>query len=81
MHTPLGMAPTSKAVRLDPELWEACKAEAVTKLGKFSARAMQQAVVLYKKRGGRYSGQKSEQNALVKWTKKEKTTRRAAEAG
>lgn len=63
---------TSKAkgvMRLDPELWEACKLEAVEKMGKFSARAMQQAVVLYKKRGGRYAGEKSEGNSLVKWAK------------
>lgn len=67
------MAPkkTTTATRLDPKLWEACKAEAVYKMGKFSARAMQYAVSLYKKRGGRYSGTKSEHNALVKWTKEE----------
>lgn len=62
----------SKVVRTNPELWEACKKEAVEKLGKFSARAMQQAVVLYKSRGGAYSGTKSPANALVKWNKKQK---------
>ena len=61
-----------KPVRTDPDLWEACKAEAVEKLGKFSARAMQHAVVLYKQRGGGYVGAKSTQNALVKWNKEQK---------
>ena len=46
------------AKRLDPLLWESCKKEAVFKMGKFSARAMQYAVTLYKKRGGTYSGTK-----------------------
>ena len=43
-----------KIIRTEPELWEACKKEAVEKSGKFSARAMQQAVLLYKQRGGGY---------------------------
>ena len=60
-----------KVVRTNPELWESCKAEAVEKLGKFSARAMQRAVVLYKERGGGYIGQKSTTNALVAWNKKQ----------
>lgn len=64
---------TSKvsAKRLDEKLWEYCKEEAVSKMGKFSARAMQYAVSLYKKRGGRYEGQKTENNSLVKWTKED----------
>ncbi len=64
---------TSKvsAKRLDEKLWEYCKEEAVSKMGKFSARAMQYAVGLYKKRGGRYEGQKTEKNSLVKWTKED----------
>ena len=56
-------------IRTDPELWEMCKDEVLKKLGKFSARAMQQAVALYKQRGGSYEGEKSESNALVKWNK------------
>jgi hypothetical protein len=60
------------AKRLDPELWEACKEAALKKMGgKFSARAMQHAVSLYKKHGGRYAGSKSPQNSLVKWTREE----------
>ncbi len=63
----------SKTVaRRDNEpLWEYCKAEAVAKMGKFSARAMQYAVKLYKERGGGYVGTKSAQNSLVKWTKED----------
>lgn len=56
-------------IRTDPALWEACKKEAIEKLGKFSARAMQQAVILYKARGGGYAGQKSAANPLVRWQK------------
>ena len=59
------------ATRRDPLLWEACKKEAVYKMGKFSARAMQYAVALYKKRGGTYSGAKSPKNSLTLWTKEE----------
>lgn len=59
------------AKRDNEELWEYCKDEAVTKMGKFSARAMQYAVKLYKERGGGYVGQKSKENSLVKWTKED----------
>jgi hypothetical protein len=62
---------SKKPTRTHPELWEACKKEAVEKMGKFSARAMQRAVVLYKKRGGGYMGEKSAKNALVQWNKKQ----------
>lgn len=58
----------STAQRSDPGLWEKCKKDAIAKLGgKFSARAMQQAVKLYKERGGTYKGKKSKSNSLVKW--------------
>ncbi len=43
-------------------------------MGKFSARAMQHAVSLYKERGGGYFGTKSKTNPLVKWNKKQKTS-------
>lgn len=59
------------AKRLDGLLWEYCKAEAISRMGKFSARAMQYAVTLYKKRGGRYEGKKTAKNSLVKWTKED----------
>lgn len=59
------------AKRTDQKLWEGCKAEAIDKMGKFSARAMQFAVKLYKDRGGKYEGKKSGDNSLVTWTKEE----------
>ena len=59
------------AVRDNEPLWEYCKQEAVEKMGKFSARAMQYAVKLYKERGGGYVGTKSASNSLVKWTKED----------
>lgn len=62
---------TKSAKRTDPELWEACKKEAVEKMGKFSARAMQYAVKLYKERGGDYIGPKTADNSLVKWTRED----------
>lgn len=63
---------SKSAQRTDPALWEICKAEAVDKMGgKFSARAMQYAVKLYKERGGGYVGTKTDKNSLVKWTKED----------
>ena len=60
----------AKPVKRDNEpLWEYCKKEAVEKMGKFSARAMQYAVKLYKERGGGYLGKKSKENSLVTWAK------------
>ena len=56
-----------KITRTDEVLWEQCKQEAVSSMGKFSARAMQRAVVLYKERGGGYVGIKSKSNSLVAW--------------
>lgn len=59
------------AKRDNEELWEYCKTEAVEKMGKFSARAMQYAVKLYKERGGGYIGAKSQNNSLATWTKED----------
>jgi hypothetical protein len=58
-------------LRTNPELWEACKTAALSKMGKFSARAMQYAVLLYKQRGGGYVGSRSPQNNLVRWSKRQ----------
>jgi hypothetical protein len=66
------MAKKLNIVRTHPELWEACKSEAIAKAGKFSARAMQQAVLLYKARGGGYIGEKSPVNTLVIWNENQK---------
>lgn len=64
------MAKKQPVVRTDTKLWELCKEEVLRKTGKFSARAMQQAVILYKKRGGGYVGEKSPQNSLSQWERK-----------
>lgn len=69
--TPSAKKAPSSAKRTDERLWDLCKQEAVFKMGKFSARAMQYAVSLYKKRGGGYVGTKSPTNSLVKWAKED----------
>ncbi len=63
---------STTAKRDNPKLWERCKKLAIEKMGgKFSARAMQYAVKLYKEKGGRYIGSKDKNNSLVKWTKED----------
>ena len=60
------------ATKTDPKLWERAKAEAKAKMGgKHSARAMQLATQIYKKKGGGYSGAKptAKNNSLKKWGK------------
>jgi hypothetical protein len=60
------------AVKSNLKLWNRCKSEAKSKMGnKWSARAAQYAVHLYKKRGGKYKGKKptARTNKLKKWTK------------
>jgi hypothetical protein len=60
------------ATKTDPAKWEAAKREAKSKMGgKHSARAMQLATQIYKKKGGGYSGSKptSKNNSLKKWAK------------
>jgi hypothetical protein len=64
-------SPSLTVRRSDPQLWERSKRDAVARLGgKFSARAMQLAVQLYKARGGKYLGPKppTPRNALARWT-------------
>lgn len=57
------------ATKTDPGKWEQAKKDAKAKMGgKHSARAMQLATQLYKKRGGGYSGAKKE-TSLSNWTK------------
>lgn len=68
-HNVVKKSKKKSVVRDNEELWEYCKKEAIKKMGKFSARAMQYAVVLYKKSGGGYLGQKSSGNSLTKWNK------------
>lgn len=63
---------TDVAKKTDPGKWAKAKADAKAKMGgKHSARAMQEAVRLYKERGGGYSGAKSSSNKLTKWTKED----------
>jgi hypothetical protein len=71
---------STSAVRTDPELWEAVKAE-VTRgsrgglPGQWSARKAQMSVSLYQDRGGGYIGPKSPRNALAKWTREQWRTK------
>lgn len=58
------------AGRTDEALWERCKQEAIARLGRHSARAMQFAGRLYREAGGRYTGRRTRaQRSLAKWTK------------
>jgi hypothetical protein len=64
------------AKRLDGAKWERAKKDAIEKMGGvFSARAMQYAVALYKKRGGRYQGAKTGKESLALWTAEKWQTR------
>jgi hypothetical protein len=66
------------ATKRDPKKWAAAKAQAKAKMGgKHSARAMQLAVQIYKKKGGRYEGPKpaASENKMRKWTKQDWQTR------
>jgi hypothetical protein len=55
--------------RTKPVLWEKAKRQAVSRLGRHSARAMQLAGKLYREAGGGYCGKgTSAQKKLVKWT-------------
>lgn len=72
------MAEDGTATKRNPELWARAKAEAKRKMGgKHSARAMQLAVQIYKKKGGKYSGPKpaADENKMRKWTKQDWQTR------
>ena len=64
--------PAGTATKRDPAKWEAAKRQAKAKMGgKHSARAMQLATQIYKKKGGTYKGKKptAKNNKLKKWTK------------
>jgi len=67
----MARANSRKVIRSNPALWEKSKKQAVAKMGgKHSARAMQYAVYLYKKAGGKYKGSKptASGNSLARWT-------------
>ena len=61
------------AQRTNPKLWEDIKRKVInqsiegTAAGQWSARKAQLSVKLYKKAGGKYIGEKSPKNSLVKW--------------
>jgi len=60
------------AEKTNPSLWAQAKSEAKNRMGgKHSARAMQLATQIYKKRGGGYKGKKpsAKSNSLKKWGK------------
>jgi hypothetical protein len=63
--------------RTEPKLWEASKKEAILRSnGIFSARAMQLAGTIYRKKGGKYCGPKTKaQKDLTKWTKEDWRTK------
>jgi len=64
------------ANKTNPGLWSKCKSAAKSRMGgKHSARAMQLALKLYKKRGGRFKGSKpsAKTNKMKKWTKQKWT--------
>lgn len=68
---------TGVAKKKDPKKWAAAKAEAKRRMGgKHSARAMQLAVQIYKKKGGTFEGKKpsAKTNKLKKWGKQKWTT-------
>ena len=70
------------ATKTNPAMWEKAKSEAKAKMGgKHSARAMQLAVSIYKKKGGGYSGAKTSSNKLSKWTKEDWGTKSGKPSG
>lgn len=72
----------SVAKKTNPALWEKAKSEAKARMGgKHSARAMQLAVSIYKKKGGGYKGAKSSSNKLAKWTKQKWRTKSGKPSG
>ena len=72
----------SVAKKSNPALWEKAKAQAKARMGgKHSARAMQLAVSIYKKAGGKYKGAKSAANKLAKWTKQKWRTKSGKPSG
>ena len=56
------------AKKTNPKLWEQAKREALAKAGKHSARAMMQAVQIYKKKGGGYAGPKTGKEGITDGT-------------
>src|ERR1700712_5205056 len=77
---------SSTAAKTDPVLWEKVKSEVTGegkggKPGQWSARKAQLATLIYKREGGGYEGQKSQDNHLTEWTHEEWGTKSGAESG
>ena len=73
---------SSVAQKSNPALWEKAKSQAKARMGgKHSARAMQLAVSIYKKAGGKYKGAKASSNKLAKWTKQKWRTKSGKPSG
>lgn len=68
-------------MRSNEALWEKIKKEITaenvmgTKSGQWSARKAQLAVKRYKEAGGKYIGEKTKNNSLVKWTQQDWRTK------
>lgn len=61
-----------KVQRTNEDLWEQVKQELLQKnQNQWTARLAQQAVKIYKERGGKYIGKKDPDNSLSKWTKED----------
>ena len=74
------------AKKTDPKLWDKVKTEVTKsskggKPGQWSARKAQMATAEYKKEGGGYAGQKSDDNHLKQWTDEEWDTKSGKESG
>ena len=74
------------AEKSDPDLWEQVKAEVTAgaeggRTGQWSARKAQMAVAEYKKRGGGYLGERTEDNHLHQWTGEDWGTKSGKESG
>lgn len=69
--------------RTNEALWSKAKAEAKAKMGgKHSARAMQLAGQIYKKKGGGYTGEKTAaQKSMSKWTREDWGTKSGKPSG
>ena len=71
----------ASATKTKPDLWKRIvsrvksQASHGTGAGKWSGRKAQAAVKAYKKAGGGYSGAKSKNNSLTKWSKQDWTTK------
>ena len=77
---------SARAEKTDPKLWEKVKGEITKsekggKPGQWSARKAQMASSEYKKKGGGYRGEKSNDNHLKQWTEEAWGTKSGAESG